>query len=93
MSSDGSGIRDTTQVELNPPGAELDNGPQPEPIPARPADGATKAKWLDYVVRLGADQDWVSGHTAHWDDTQGRYVQSKALSRDELIELANRLGG
>lgn len=169
MSTSDSGLRDDVEVAFNDmtedsytkrAGAVMQ---QPEPIPDRPADGAPKAKWVDYVVALGADRDFVTGQSEHHDpgaevtrtvrvpvsqradadvdyyedlgsvidagidadespedfgarmrslyerareqvgqepeyreETRTEYggpVQSKALSRDALIELADRLGG
>jgi hypothetical protein len=66
---------------------------QPAGLPARPADGAAKTKWVDYVVALGADRAHVLGETAHHNADTGRPEQSRALGRDELIELAGGLGG
>lgn len=83
-------------------------GAQPEPLPNRPADGAPKAKWVDYVVALGADRDYVEGNTDHWDaeaalaldpddpalDFFGSgYVTHSGLTVPELRDLADRLGG
>jgi hypothetical protein len=93
VSTDGSGIRDTAQAELNPPD---DPGPaeeQPAALPDRPTDGAKKDKWVDYVVALGADRRAVTGNTEHWDDELGGHVATEALSREDLINLADALGG
>jgi hypothetical protein len=91
MATDGSGITDDVRAELNPPPEEA---PAQTPHrPQRPADGATKAKWLDYVAALGVDRDFLEGKTEHFDDSVGERVKAKALSREELIELADRLEG
>lgn len=76
MSADSGGLSDEVSVELNGDSPEPDYGPQPDPIPDRPSDGAKKDKWSTYVVALGL----------HPDDAQ-------KLSRDQLIDLADRLGG
>lgn len=86
-----SGLRDDLVAELNPAGPEPDYGPQPEPIPARPADGAAKDAWVDYVVALGADRTFVTMDTEHFDGTG--YAAEPGLSRAGLIALADRLGG
>lgn len=89
MSTDGSGLTDEAHAELNP--AEAD-----EPTTAgvnRPADSAAKAAWVDHVVSLGVDRDAVTGGSKHWDDEAQDYVPAPTLSKDELVELADRLGG
>src|SRR3954468_22954913 len=58
---------------------------QPDPIPARPADGAAKAKWVDYCVALGADRTFLTSDTEHYDADANDVVTEPALSRDELI--------
>jgi hypothetical protein len=98
MANDGSGITDDVQADLNPDddfGEFTDSGPAAEqsPAPERPANGANKAKWLDYVASLGVDRDFLEGNTEHYDDSKGERMPSKALTRDELIELADRLEG
>jgi hypothetical protein len=93
MADDRSGISDGAQADLNPTGPDPDNGPQPDPIPDRPADGATKAKWADYCVALGADRTFITSDTEHFDADANEAVTEPALTRDELIELADRLGG
>lgn len=76
--------------------------PQP-PSLRRPAVSASRAKWVDYVVGLGADRDRVGGRTKHYGVVphssgvpglleQG-YAALPALTKDELIDLADRLGG
>lgn len=93
MSTDGAGLTDDVQAELNPKATALP-ADQPDRIPDRPADGAAKAKWVDYVVALGASRD-VAVDTEHWegDPDDGHPVTVPALTRDELVELADRLGG
>jgi hypothetical protein len=61
MATDSAGLSDEIQVELNPTGPDPDYGPQPDPIPDRPADTATKAKWAAYVVALGTHPDTAAG--------------------------------
>jgi hypothetical protein len=168
MATDDNRMTDEVSAELNPAD---DPGPaegQPDPIPPRPADGAAKAKWVDYCVALGAERAFLLGETEHYDPDaevtrtrrvpvglgetdntdvayfedladliesavedgqspedfaermrtlyetarqrletpegerqyreetvteRGGYVKAKALTRDELIELADRLGG
>lgn len=91
MTTSDNGMSDEIRVELNPTGSEPDRGPQPNPIPDRPADGAPKLAWVDYVVALGADRTFVSEETVHSDGD--RQVEEPALSRPQLIKLADRLGG
>ena len=91
MSSDSSGLTDEVSAELNPMGAEPGYGPQPDPIPDRPADGASKDAWVGYVVALGADRTYVTGETEHFE--RDAYVIDPGLTRAQLIELADRLGG
>lgn len=90
--ADGSGMTDSVNAALNDDD-EPDRGEQPQAIPDRPADGAPKAKWVDYVVALGADRTFVTEDTEHHDAELGEAATEPGLSRDELIELADRLGG
>lgn len=89
--NDGAGLTDEVYVELNQNGPEPDYGPQPDPIPARPDDDADLEVWVDYVVALGADRDFVTEDTQHFKDE--RYATAPAFSRERLIALADRLGG
>jgi hypothetical protein len=57
MSTNDSGLRDDVAAGLNGSALAPDNGPQPDPVPARPADGAAKEKWVAYVVALGLHPD------------------------------------
>lgn len=57
MSTDSGGLGDELQVELNPAGDGPDYGPQPDPVPDRPADDAEQATWAEYVTALGAHPD------------------------------------
>jgi hypothetical protein len=90
VSTSENHLSDEVTTELNPP-------EQPEPAPAegpqRPASNASRQGWLDYLVHLGADRAFIEGETEHFDADQNRYVQAPKLSRDELIALADRLGG
>jgi hypothetical protein len=86
-----SGLADEVMVELNPPGPEPDYGPQPAAIPDRPADGASKDAWIEYVVALGADRTFVTSDTEHF--AGEGYKTEPGLSRPQLIQLADRLGG
>jgi hypothetical protein len=89
--SDGAGLTDEVYAELNPTGPEPDYGPQADPIPARPANSAGVAAWVDYVVALGADRDFVTSDTQHF--RGGEYATAPAFTRERLIALADRLGG
>jgi hypothetical protein len=91
MSNDSSGLSDEVAAEVNPTGSEPDNGVQADPIPDRPADGAAKDAWVDYVVALGADRTFVTETTEHFD--RDAYVLEPGLTRAQLAELADRLGG
>jgi hypothetical protein len=92
MSSDSAGIRDSVEPALNPDDMDqlTPTGEQAPPVPPRPADGATKATWTDYLVALGAEEEALAGRTEHWNGDE--YEPAKDLTRDELIELADRLG-
>jgi len=89
VSTEDSGIRDDVSAETNP--AE-EQAPADRPA-ARPADGAAKARWVDYVVHLGADRGFVLGETEHHNAETGESEQGRALTREQLAELADRLGG
>lgn len=91
MSTNDSGLRDDVSADLNPSGSRPDNGPQPAPIPDRPAAGASKDVWVDYVVALGADRTFVTTDTEHFDGDG--YAIEPGLTRPQLIDLADRLGG
>jgi hypothetical protein len=91
MSTSDSGLRDGVDAELNPADGGPDYGPQADSIPDRPADAASTEKWVDYVVTLGASRPMVTGETEHFDGSE--YVTEPSLSRAQLIELADRLGG
>lgn len=92
MANDGAGLSDEVQADLNPADEPAPEG-RSDPIPDRPADGAAKAKWVDYVVALGADRDFISGDTEHYDAGADGMVTLPALTRDDLRDLADRLGG
>lgn len=83
-------MSDEAIAKLNPPPAEVTDE---QPGVNRPADSAAKAAWVDHVVSLGADRDAVTGGSKHWDDEARDYVPAASLSKDELMELADRLGG
>lgn len=91
MSSDSSGLADEVISDLNPSDPEPDRGLQPAPIPDRPADGAGKDAWVDYVVALGADRPFVTADTEHFDG-EG-YTTEPSFTRAQLIQLADRLSG
>jgi hypothetical protein len=104
MSTDGAGISDDVQAQTFSD-ADADDmaaaedareaTEQPPAIPDRPADGAAKAKWVDYCVALGADRTFLTEDTEHGGggaDGNER-ITEPALTRDQLIELATRLGG
>lgn len=84
--NDSAGLTDEVHVTLN--GVPLG---QSQPIPSRPADGASVAAWVDYVVALGADRTFVTADTEHFDGNER--VVAAPLRRGDLIELADRLGG
>lgn len=91
MATSSSGLRDEATAELGPAGPEPDYGPQADPIPARPSDGAGKDSWVGYVVALGADRTYVTTTTAHFDGED--YGEHAGLTKEQLIDLADRLGG
>lgn len=59
MATNDAGLSDEVSAALNPAGQEPDYGPQADPIPDRPADGAGEAEWAAYVVALGLHPDEV----------------------------------
>lgn len=91
VATSSAGLSDEVSAELNPTGPGPDYGPQADSIPARPTDGASKEKWVDYAVALGADRTFLTEDTTHAADTGP--VTKPALTRAELIKLADRLGG
>jgi hypothetical protein len=62
VSSNDSGLRDEVAADLNG-STEPDYGPQPDPIPDRPADGAKAEKWAAYVVALGLHPDEAGNYS------------------------------
>lgn len=106
--SEDSPVVDGAEMVLNR-GGDVVAGEQVETptLPERPSDGADKARWVDYVVALGADRDAVTGTTSHWSpdgvtviegeygpvEERGGYVDEPGLTRSDLIDLADRLGG
>jgi hypothetical protein len=97
MSTDSNGLTDGVTAELNPAVGD-DAG---EPQLKRPPGSAGKAAWVDYCVALGADRDRLEGRTAHYGVvphesgvglTNG-YATPPALAKEELVDLADRLGG
>ncbi len=98
MSTDDSGgFTDEVKTELyqdrpDDPEFPADPGPQPVPIPDRPADGASVEKWVSYLVALGADRTYLTEMTAHQDGPNDCEMVPP-LKRADLIELADRLGG
>jgi hypothetical protein len=97
--ADGTGLTDEVITELNPlPEPERERKVrelyQEPPLPSRPADSAAKGDWVNYCVALGADAS-IAEDTEHWegDKDTGQRVTVKALTKAELIELADRLGG
>lgn len=93
MSGDDSGLTDEVIVQINPSGSHDETGLQADPIPIRPADGADKAAWIEYVVSLGADRGFVTGDTEHYDSHEDAMVTTPGLSKPQLADLAARLGG
>lgn len=87
MSTDGAGSTDEVLVELNPPVLA-----EATAVGRRPAPSAAKPTWVDYAVGLGASRDSITGGTKHWDADVEQYVALE-LTKDALIELADRLGG
>lgn len=56
MPADSSQMRDEVTVDLNGDGSEPPAAATP-PIPTRPAEGAAKTKWVEYVTALGMAED------------------------------------
>jgi hypothetical protein len=85
---DGAGLTDEVQVFVNgePHGVAV-------PLPDRPGKGVGKDVWVDYVVALGADRAFVTGGNRRFDTESGDLVTDPSLTKDELIALADRLGG
>ena len=91
--TDSAGLSDEVIAELNPPPEGPPRPGQLDPLPERPADSASKAKWVDYVIALGADRGFVEGDTEHYDAIEEAMVTLPGLTRDELQDLADRLMG
>lgn len=104
MSDDNNRMTDAVRADLNPPAEETTDGG--EAGLRRPADSATKAAWVDYVVGLGADRAHVEGGSWHYrpdldngydaardGEPHPAYEQAAALTKGELVDLADRLGG
>jgi hypothetical protein len=74
---------------------EVEDGSLPA-LGDRPAKSADRGAWLDYCVSLGADRHFLDNETEHVHDATpgGEVVETSApFSKDELIDLANSLGG
>lgn len=91
VSTDSGGLRDDVRVELNPDPDPV-SGEAPSSL-RRPAESANKRAWLDYAVDLGADRAFLEGTSRHWSDDVTDYVSADALTREQLIDLADRLDG
>lgn len=61
-------------------------------IPKRPSDTAAVADWVKYCVALGADENYLTETTQHTVDSDS-FEEHTPLTRAELKELANNLGG
>ena len=95
--SDTGGLTDDVDADVNPTGGDTPAGELPS-VPARPSDGAPKAAWIDYAVALGADREALTGEREHWDEQggdseNGGYVPGRALTRNEIRDVADSLGG
>lgn len=85
------GLTDEVVTTMNPP-------PRPDPAPhvrpARPADDADDAAWVDYCVALGADREFLTCDTEHWTgDHHGHLVTLPPVTGLDLRALAENLGG
>ena len=79
---------DSITIELN--GADPDALPA---LPDRPSTKAPREEWVAYDVALGADEFYLENDTEHYDSGIEATVTKTALTQEELIELADRLGG
>lgn len=86
-------MSDEVNAKLNPEPDDSAPVDQPTTLPRRPADSASKAKWIEYLVALGADPTFLTEDTEHFDARVGESVVEPPLDREQLIELADRLGG
>jgi hypothetical protein len=86
-------MTDAVTADLNPDPDEAAVTGSPAAALERPADSAPKSAWADYCVSLGVARDAVEGSSRHWSDAAGRYVDADGYTKDELIDLAGRLGG
>lgn len=94
MATDESGLTDEFQIMLNPvDGDEEPSPPQLPAIPERPAESASKAEWVTYLVALGADETFLTERTEHWDTERGRRGEIPSLNKDVLVKLADHLEG
>lgn len=92
MATDENALTDEVVIELN---GKLVGTVEMPPIPDRPDDASDRDEWVEYVVALGADRNFVEAETAHWegDPDNGEYVLAPALETEQLKDLAKRLGG
>jgi hypothetical protein len=86
--TDENQMSDSVRVELN--GRAIGD---PDPLPDKPDDTSDRDEWVDYVVALGADRNFVENETEHWDSRTEAYVTEPALETEQLKALAERLGG
>jgi hypothetical protein len=105
MANENAPRRDEVAVHLNDElveGVEADDSiyDNLEEVGKRPGDSASKAAWVDYCVSLGADRDYLEGDTDHnrleLDENFQPVVTKEThpgLTRDQLIELADSMGG
>lgn len=68
-------------------------------LPDRPSDSDNKDAWVDYCVALGAQVEALTDYTYHTisgkgtDPTVIGEYEDPSYTKDELIDLADRLGG
>lgn len=75
-------------------------------LTARPADKDPKSDWVRYCVALGASESYLAAETVHYDPKLDAEVLARgdqpsqagkysvpALTKEELIKLADHLGG
>jgi hypothetical protein len=92
--TDESGLTDEFKIELNPvDGDEEPRSPQLPAIPERPAEKASIADWVSYLIALGADETFLTQRTEHWDTVNNRRGEIPALDKATLIKLADHLEG
>lgn len=98
MAVDRNEMSDELAVELSD-----ENGPKQMTVGDRPSASAPKDDWLNYVVALGASREYLTNTTHHYslgansseenESGEPGYIEDPVFTKEELMELADRLTG